>query len=250
MADGLRLAAAGCPVPGCANPYLAWHHFGADEKVALCLAHAAQAADQAVAPDRLRALVRASECPIGPHRPAWRQRPVLARVAGNFYYEVPVLLRLGWVTCIGYSRNEHDDLLLDLRMPTASGQPRAGMAASFWEVPPQDAEVTCPRSGRLIDVAYPNGDRLQAQLSDVPSAAALQMRFGNVARWSYRVQFPVTLVEIALNVAGTDIELGPHHTCMGGPQTEDCFISRQPVGIDIPLTSYQLAALFPHDPGF
>lgn len=246
MGEGLGVKPSRCPVPGCAHPYLTWHHFGDEEKVALCLTHAAQADEGAVGLDRLRALVRANEAP--PDRPAWRQRPVLARVAGNFFYEVPILLRLGWVTCIGFGRDDNGVLQLDVRMPTASGQRRPVLAGGFWEVPPEAAEVTCPRSGRLIDIAYPNGDRFRAELTEVHNAGALQMRFGTVARWAYRVEFPVTLLQIAMNVAGTDLELGPHHTGMGGPQSEDCFISHQPVAIDIPLDSYQLAALFPHDP--
>ncbi len=50
-------------------------------------------------------------------------------------------------------------------------------------------------------------------------------------------------------MAGTNLELGLHQS--GGPrsQTEDRFFSRQSVAIDVPLSFYQLAALFPYDPG-
>lgn len=233
----------GCPVPGCGHPYLAWHRFGDGEAVALCLAHREQAAE--VPPDRLRLLGRSP----GARRPAWLQRKVLARVGGNFFYETPTILRLGSVTSIGFGRDERGDLLLNLRMPTASGQPRAVLLDSFWQVPPAGAEVVCPPSGRLLDLAYPNGDRFRLQLLEVHGAGALQARFGTVARWAYRVEFPVTLAEISLAVDNTDLAFGPDTTGMGGPPTADCFTSSGPPALDIPLTADQEAGLFPGGTG-
>ncbi len=211
----------GCLVPGCGNPYLAWHEVGPDEAVAMCLPHVEQAVATGVPADRLRALDRSRTGP----GPAWQQRPALVRVAGNFFYETPVVFRLGSITCIGFSRDEQHNLLLDLRMPTTSGQRRARMTGNIWEVPPTDAELVCPRSGRLIDISYPNGDRFRAELIDVHTARALQVRFGNVARWAYRVRFPATLIEVTMTVANTDLTFTPDETCIGGPTTIECFTS-------------------------
>jgi hypothetical protein len=233
----------GCPVPGCGHPYLAWHRFGDDEAVALCLAHREQAAG--APPDRLRRLER----PPAGTRPAWLQRKVLARVGGNFFYETPTVLRLGSVTSIGFGRDERGDLLLTLRMPTASGQPRAVLVDSFWEVPPAGAQVVSPPSGRLLDLAYPDGDRFRLRLLEVHSAGALQARFGAVARWAYRVEYPVTLAEISLGVANTDLAFGPDTTDMGGPTTRECFTSHGPAAIEIPITADQEAGLFPGEAG-
>lgn len=236
-----------CLVPGCGNPYLAWHRLGPDEAVAMCLSHVEQAETAAVPAERLRALKRSSEQPPQPgrSRPAWQQRPLLVRVAGNFYYETADVFRLGPVTCIGFTRDGQDNLLLSLRMPTASGQPRARITENFWHTAPVGAELTCPSSGHLIDIAYPDGDHFRAELTDVHDGRALQVRYGNVARWAYRVRFPVTLAEITLTVANTDLAFGPDDTCMGGPTTKECFTSHGRGAIDIPMAYDRLVGLFP-----
>lgn len=233
-----------CLVPGCGNPYLAWHRFGPDEAVALCLSHVEQAEASSVPAERLRALKRSTE-QAGRALPAWQQRPILVRVAGNFYYEVTDVFRLGPVTCIGFTRDEHDNLLLSLRMPTTSGRPRARITENFWHTPPLGARFACPSSGHLIDIAYPDGDHFRAEFTDVHNGRVLQVRYGNVARWAYRVRFPVTLVEVTMTVANTDLRFTPDDTCIGGPTTVDCFTSHPKSAIDIPLPYDQLQGLFP-----
>lgn len=242
MADG----GARCLVPGCGNPYLARHPVGPDEEVVMCLAHVEQAEAAGVPADRLRALQQAGggSAP-GRQRPRWQQRPLLARVAGNFYYQPGEVFRLGSVTCIGFTRDQHRNLQLTLRMPTTAGQRRARITENLWETPPTGAQLACPPSGHLLDVAYDNGDRFRADFTDVHDGRALQVRFGNVARWAHRVQFPVTLVELTMTVANTDLGFTPDHSCMGGPATVDCFTSHGRAPIDIPLTYDQLVQLFP-----
>lgn len=230
--------------PGCANPYLTSHPIGPDEVVPLCLTHARQATDTDAPADRLRALAQAAGRPSSrTPRPVWQQRPLLCRVAGNFFYETPVIFRLGTVTCIGFGRDGEGNLQLTLRMPTASGQRRATIVDNVWEVLPEGAEVACPPSGRLLDITYPDGDRFRAEFTDVHNGAALQARFGGVARWAYRVVFPATLVELSASVANTDLDFGPNHCTLGGPSTKDCFTSHGQAAIDIPVTPDQLVQL-------
>ena len=243
----MATSASRCCAPGCANPFLTWHSIGPDEAVPLCLTHAKQAVDTAAPPERLRALARAAASPAQRDRgrPAWQMRNLLVRVAGNFFYETPVLFRLGSVTCIGFNRGEEGNLQLTLRMPTTSGQPRAAIIENVWQVPPDGAEVLCPPSGRLLDITYPDGDRFRVEFTDVAAEAALQARFGKVARWAYRLTFPLTLVELAATVTNTDLDFGPHHCRFGGPPTVDCFTSHGDAAIDVPLTQLQLDGLFP-----
>jgi hypothetical protein len=242
-------AASGCIAPGCSNPYLTRHPIADDETVALCLTHAKQAVDTAAPPDRLRSLALAARRPDPRRaRPVWLQRPLLARVAGNFFYENPELFRLGPVTCIGFDRGEEGNLMLTLRMPTTSGQPRASITDNVWDVLPDGAAVVCPPSGRLLDISYPDGDRFRIEYTEIQSAGALQMRFGKTARWAYRVRFPVTYVEVSATVANTDLEFGPNHCTFDGPGTKDCFTSHGPPAYEVRLTTDQVAQLFPTPP--
>jgi len=236
-----------CLAPGCGNPFLVRHELGPDEAVALCLSHRDQAVADAVPADRLRALDRSRRDPSQPMPPpaAWRQRPFLVRVAGNFFYETPVVFQLGSVTCVGFSRDEDHALQLDLRMPTASGRSRARITANVWDEPPPGTDLACPRSGRLVDISYPGGDRFRADFTEVHSDRVLQHRFGSVARWAYRLRYPVTLVQITVAVANTDLHFGPDDSCMGGPTTVDCFTSHGGPAIHIPITADQERGLFP-----
>lgn len=245
----MEINASRCIAPGCANPYLTRYPIGPDEAVALCLTHAREAADTDAPAERLRALAQAATRPDPRRpRPVWQQRPLLARVAANFFYENPVLFRLGPVTCIGFNRGEDGDLRLTLRMPTTSDQPRAAITDNVWDVLPDGAAVVCPPSGRLLDITYPDGDHFRIEFSDIQSPHALQMRFGNVARWAYRVTFPVTYVEVWATVANTDLEFGPNHCTFDGPGTKDCFTSHGGPAYEVPLSDDQLALLFPTPP--
>ena len=237
-----------CAVPGCAVPYVVRHAVDAGQSVSLCLAHAEQAVAAAVPRERLHALSQAAPPAGGPRRAErpWQQRKVLTRVAGNFFYETPVVFRLGSITCVGLERDGDGNVVLELRMPTASGQRRARMTANVWETPPTGAEVRCPPSGRLLDIAYPGGDRFRIELVDIHTSRALQARYGNVARWAYRLDYPVTLAEVTMAVANTDLTFTPDDTCIGGPTTVDCFTSHVRSAIDIPLPYDQLVGLFPY----
>ena len=245
----MELFPSRCIAPGCANPYLTRHAIGDGEVVPLCLSHAKQAAETEAPPDRLRSLAQAATRPDPRRqRPVWQLRPVLARVAGNFFYETPVLFQLGPVTCIGFGRGEEGNLLLTLRMPTTADRPKAAITDNVWDVLPDGAEVVCPPSGRVLDISYPDGDRFRIEFTDVHSAAALQMRFGNIARWAYRVTFPCTYVEVAATVANTDLEFGPNHCTFAGPGTKDCFTSHGPPAYEVALTPDQVDLLFPTPP--
>jgi hypothetical protein len=240
---------ARCIAPGCANPYVTRYALGADEVVPLCLTHAKQATETDAPADRLRSLAQAASRPDPRRqRPAWQQRPLLARVASNFFYENPELFRLGPVTCIGFDRGEEGNLLLTLRMPTTSDQPKAAITNNVWDVLPDGAEVVCPPSGRVLDISYPDGDRFRIEFTDVHSAAALQMRFGNIARWAYRVTFPCTYVEVSATVANTDLDFGPSHCAFDGPGTKDCFTSHGGPAYEVRLAPDQLDLLFPKPP--
>jgi len=103
----------------------------------------------------------------------------------------------------------------------------------------------CPPSGRVVDITYPDGDHFRVAFLDVHDAAVLQARFRTVARWAYRLHYPVTMAEITLTVANTDLDFGPHHSGLGGPTTVDCFTSHDQVAIEIPLTPDQVHGLFP-----
>jgi hypothetical protein len=160
-----------CPVEGCGSPYLTWHHFDPpwryekhhrpEGMIALCREHADKADNRSFTDNQLRHLkqVGAARATEVRGRFDWMRNDLLAHVGGNFYYGTPVILRLGSTKNIWFERDENNDVLLNIKMPTLSGEPRARIENNVWTVLPRlAAEVICPPNGRLIDVKYNNGD--------------------------------------------------------------------------------------------
>jgi hypothetical protein len=85
-----------CPVDGCGNPYLTWHHFDppwrvehhhrVEGMIALCLDHAARADAGAFTNDQLRTLKREGRDRATAIRGRfdWMRRDLLAVVGGKF----------------------------------------------------------------------------------------------------------------------------------------------------------------------
>jgi len=248
-----------CPVAGCGNPYLTWHHFDPPWRVehhhrpegmiALCLEHAHQADNSAFTDDQLRALKRVGGVrsdAIG-GRFNWMRREVLVRVGGNFYFRTPVIFEIGSIPCIWLSRDEDDNLLVSFRMPTISGQPRASIIENFWSVPADVDEIVCPPMGRLIEVSYRNGDRFKAEFSEVANVAGLRARYPNwrgLGEHEAELPMPLTVVEIWETAAGTNLEFGPNHSQIGGVSMTEGFSWGNRVGLHVSVSDEELRALF------
>ena len=227
-----------CPVRGCGNPYLTWHHFDPPWAVehhhrpvgmiALCRQHADQADHGAFTEDQLRELKR-----LGRERASevrgrfnWMRQDLLAVVGGNFYYQLMTILEINDTKCIWLDRDEDGYLQLNFQMPTVTGRPRAQIEGNFWRVLPAVNEVVCPPSGRLVEVSYNNGDKFRAEFFGIESADALDARYrvANTRQWSSNLQFPITAVEIWETAAGTSIEFGPSSSNVRGIQFKSSYM--------------------------
>lgn len=238
-----------CPVTGCGNPYLSWHHFDPpwreeqhhrpEGMIALCLQHARQADGGAFTNDQLRTLkaegaARATEI-RGQFE--WMRRDLVAVVGGSFYYRTPVILQFGNRPAVWFNRDDQGYLLLNFWMPTASGEERARVLDNWWVVPPDVEDLECPPTGRRIHVHYPNGDDFRVEFFDIASAAALRRRYPNaeVIERVDTVTFPITGVELWETATGLPIELGPDITRIGGIQIVGGWMENDRVGIQLGL---------------
>src|SRR5687767_11098961 len=96
----------GCPVQGCGNPYLSWHHFDPPWSVrehheiggmiALCGEHHAKAHAGAFTVDQLRSFkaLDANTVRTIEGRFDWMRNDLLIVVGGNFYHETPVAVQI------------------------------------------------------------------------------------------------------------------------------------------------------------
>lgn len=262
----------GCPVEGCGNPYLTWHHFDppwAERQhfepggmVALCLTHHKAADGGAFTVEQLHELKR-----VGRDRSLalagrfeWMCEELLAVVGGNFYYQTPIAVRFGDQSVVWFNRRPgSNELLLNLVMPTISETPRMLMTDGEWVEGSGTAEIVCPPSGYLVSAKYPGGDALRVRFRELASIEELDRRYPPpqlpkdiVRRFAERglpppdvptthaervdsigITFPIAAVEITLKIAGTLYSFGPRHTTIGGTVIAGGWISGCGVGMQI-----------------
>jgi hypothetical protein len=233
----------GCPVEGCGSPYLTWHHFDPawseqehhepEGMIALCREHHGQADAGAFTNDQLRALKAE-----GDRRGAqikgrfnWMRQDVLAVVGGNFYLETPIIVQLRDQPVVWWKRDSDGFLLLNVGMLTASGEPRAAIMDNDWITEGTEADIECPPSGRLLKISYPNGDLLRVEFRNIESALDFEARYSTQP--AFDPTFPLTAVEIQMEVADTEISFNARQTQIGGGTMINCWSKECQVGIQL-----------------
>jgi hypothetical protein len=221
----------GCPVAGCANPYLEYHHFDppwrerphhdAAGMVALCAEHHRKADVGAFTDAQLRDL----------------KRPVAGRVAArgcwwNFYCDTPVIFSFRGEPAIWFDRDEDGHLLLNIRMVTSSGEPRLRLDRNDWIIHGAPIDFQSPPSGKRILAKYQNGDTLAVEFVELLTAEAAMRRYPHsiAVPWA-TLAFPMTAVEVEELIGGSDLGFGPKWTKLGGITMTGCFSRGRAAGI-------------------
>jgi hypothetical protein len=230
----------GCPVDGCGNPYLYWHHFDPSWSerqhhepkgmIALCSEHHAKADAGAYTTEQLRALKGNT-----PREPAgrfdWMRRELLVVVGGNFYHETPIAVQFRGQPVVWVNRDSEGYLLVNLAMLSTSHEPRAMMQDNFWTALGAPSDVECPPSGRKLKIQYSNEDRLGVEFFPVDAIADIVARYPDANADHWGISYPITAVEVQMRVGGTAIDFGPRSTQVGGVQMINCFTSHCGVGL-------------------
>ncbi|MGI2155364.1 hypothetical protein ACROAK_21195 [Shewanella oncorhynchi] len=95
----------GCPVKGCGNPYLEYHHFDPpvsvkphnepEGMIALCAQHHKKADGGAYTTEQLHELKKdKANAKLVKGSLDWLRKDLLAVVGGNFYYETPRIITI------------------------------------------------------------------------------------------------------------------------------------------------------------
>ena|SRR5688572_26030872 len=218
----------GCPVPACGNPYLQWHHFdppwhvkqhhNPERMIALCSRHHPQADANAFTAEQLRKFkVDAVGLPgVVGERFQWLRNRLLAVVGGNYYLETYMICRFRGHPIIWLSRDEENQIMLNLHPLTTTPEPRLIMEENFWLVHGYQEDLDCPPSGRLVHAKYPNGDEIRIEFVECANAQSLRDRYPDATPQVYEIQTPITAVEVMYRLANTSIDFGPRHTRLGG----------------------------------
>lgn len=107
----------GCPVKGCGNPYLEYHHFdppvhikqhnNPDGMIALCTHHHKKADGGTYTVDQLHALKKdKANANLVKGNLEWLRKDLLAVVGGNFYYETPRIITIDNIDLVSLIRDD------------------------------------------------------------------------------------------------------------------------------------------------
>ncbi|WP_322847026.1 hypothetical protein [Pseudomonas sp. B33.4] len=117
----------GCPVEGCGNPYLEYHHFDPPVKVrahnepqgmiALCAHHHKKADGGAFTTEQLHKMkVNRENAAVVRGNLDWLRRELLVVAGGSFYYETPRILVIDQHDVIALKRDDEGYLRLSAKM--------------------------------------------------------------------------------------------------------------------------------------
>ncbi len=236
----------GCPVNGCGNPYLEWHHFdppwhekehhNPEGMIALCPVHHRKADAGAYTREQLHIFKaeRKQKSIEIKGQFDWLRNKLLAVVGGNFYYEIPILFQIQNSPVIWFNRDEEGYLLLNLKMLTKSGETRLCLEDNFWIARGNLSDLECPPSGKLIHAKYPNGDKLRIEYFELDSLKDIKRRYADSQPENWKIEYPITALEVHYKVGGTKLEFGPRKTTI--PEIgllRNCFFNTGAVAINL-----------------
>ncbi|PSB84957.1 HNH endonuclease [Photobacterium damselae subsp. damselae] len=224
----------GCPVKGCGNPYLEYHHFdppvsvrphnNPEGMIALCAQHHKKADGGAYTVEQLHALKSdKANADLVKGNLDWLRKDLLAVVGGNFYYETPKIITIDNIDLVSLVRDDDGYLRLNINMLSLEPEERIIIEDNSWENIGSPIDLRSPPQGKELEVSYPNGDYLYLRFIELKSKEQA------VKRYSYDVfddlAFPLTAVEVNMTIAGTKIELTPQSSQIGGLQITGCLSS-------------------------
>lgn len=217
----------GCPVDGCGNPYLEWHHFDPPWKeeehhrtegmIALCTAHHKKADGGAYTRDQLRMFKNnrvQAESIRG--RFDWLRNDLLAFVGGNFYYETMRIFSVDDKDVVWFTRDEDGYLRLNVRMLSLLPRERAIIEDNIWTNIGNPIDLQSPPQGKELRIEYENSDFLHVRFFVLDSAEQAYEKYQcNALLNTERIQYPITTVEVNFKIGDAGIVLQPSGTTIG-----------------------------------
>ena len=235
----------GCPVPECGRPYLEWHHFdppwnienhhNPNGMIALCREHHIQADNGAFTIEQLRTFkLRAKEnWRMISGQFNWLRNRLLIVLGGCFYYETPVVIESFGRKVIWYERDDDNYILLNAHIFTCSNEPRAYIKNNEWFNTGHEEDIECPPSAKKLKLSYKNGDTLNIEYFELNSIEDFLKKYPQEGTENWRLEFPITAVEICMIAANTPYRFDSKESTIGGGKLKNCFFNNNRVGISI-----------------
>lgn len=232
----------GCPVKGCGNPYLEYHHFDPPVNIrahnepqgmiALCAQHHKKADGGAYTTEQLHEFKKdKANASLVKGNLDWLRKDLLAVVGGNFYYETPKVITIDGIDLVSLIRDEEGYLRLNINMLSLESEERIIIEDNSWENVGLPLDLRSPPQGKELEVNYHNGDYLYLRFIELKSFEQAQKRYNSDI--FKEIKFPITAVEVNMTIAGTKIELTPTTSQLGGIQMTGCLSSHCGGGVVI-----------------
>ncbi len=235
----------GCPVGGCGNPYLEYHHFDPPISVrahnepqgmiALCAQHHKKADGGAFTNEQLHAL-KADKAHAESVKGSldWLRYELLAVVGGNYYHETPRVIVIDDVEVVSLKRDDEGYLRLSVNFLSLEPADRITIDRNSWRGIGNPIDLRCPPQGKELEVKYDNGDYLYLRFFELNSAEEAFKKYNHPAFLSEEfVHYPITALEVNLRIGGTTIELSPKGTTYGNGGFSGGFFSCCGGGINL-----------------
>jgi len=238
----------GCPVPNCGNPYLEWHHFDPpfaieshhrpEGMIALCAEHHKKADAGAYTVEQLREFkLNRTNAERVRGTFDWLRNDLLAVVGGIFYHETLRVLVVDGQEIVWFNRDADGYLRLNIRVPSLTAESRAIIEDNVWSNIGTPVDLRSPPSGKSLEIRYASGDRLSVEFLEIESRDTLYARYrSEILRDRTTLKLPITVVEVTLNIAGTEVTLAANGTSLpGNNQFRGGFMSHCGTGFSLQL---------------
>ncbi|MBU1294181.1 MAG: HNH endonuclease [Gammaproteobacteria bacterium] len=233
----------GCPVKGCGNPYLEYHHFDppvnvrshneSQGMIALCAQHHKKADGGTYTIEQLHEFKSdRTNAETVKGNLDWLRRDLLAVVGGVFYYETPRIIVIDGYELVSLKRDREGYLRLSINMLSIDAEERLIIKDNSWENIGDPIDLRCPPQGKELEVKYANGDFLYLKFVELNSSEEASKKYNNsMLSNNDSINFPITAVEVNMNIGGTNIQLTPDATTFGSNQIKGGLISHCGGGI-------------------
>lgn len=249
-----------CPVDGCQNPFLTWHHFdppwhekehhNPNGMIALCRTHHDQADNGAFTKEQLT-LLKEPKKNIVHAKFNWLRNKILVNVGGNYHYDVTDAISMDGQRWIWFDRDSQNNLLLNFSMPSTDSKPRSFIKQNVWYELGHAEDITCPPHGRLLKVKFANGDTFKIEYNEIKSGSDLLKKYPNaptsvtgiespeidklraegkiIPRQECQIEYPVTVIEISVKLKDGGIMITPSK--FKGFNIKNCLFVNSPLNI-------------------
>jgi len=233
----------GCPVKGCGNPYLEYHHFDPPISVrphnepsgmiALCAQHHKKADGGLYTVGQLHELKSdKANAALVMGNLDWLRKDLLAVVGGSFFYKVPRILVVDNVDVVALHKDEDGYLRLSINMLSLLPEERIVIDRNEWRNIGSPLDLRCPPQGKELEVIYDNGDFLHLRFFVIDDFASAIKKYPDASgREMQQISYPLTCVEVNFRAEGSGIDVTPSGAKLYSGTVKGSFISNCGGGI-------------------